>query len=472
MANIKKQIAKDGSVSYKITVFSGRDSTGKQIRHYTTFVPDAKMTPLKAEKAAQKAAFDFEQKIKAGYVADDRQTFAEYAAYVLDLKKQGGCKYRTLERYGELLERINPAIGHIKLLDIRPQHLNALYKNLAEVGVSDRGDKATKLENVDIAKLLKEAKITRAKLSQAVGVSATTITALCKGKTVEAATAEGVAKALKKPVKELFSVESGKTTLSSKTILEHHRLIHTVLAQAEKEMLVPYNAADKASPPKAGRPDPNYYQPDEIAAIWEALETEPLKWQVIVHLMIVTGCRRGEIMGLRWDRVDFKNSQIKIDTNLLYSSKREEGDKIYIDSTKTDGSYRFIKLPPETMQLLKDYHKEYLKTKLLLGEKWNDTGFLFTKADGNPMIPDSITAWLNKFSERHNLPHCNPHAFRHSMASILIQGGQDIVTVSKRLGHAKTSTTTDIYSHIIAEADEKAADCIAGAVLRKNTKTG
>ena len=58
------------------------------------------------------------------------------------------------------------------------------------------------------------------------------------------------------------------------------------------------------------------------------------------------------------------------------------------------------------------------------------------------------------------------------MASILIQNGQDIVSVSKRLGHAQTSTTANIYAHIIAEADERAADCIAGAILRKNSKTG
>lgn len=471
MANIKK-ITNKGGTSFKITVFSGRDSTGKQIRHFMTWKPDRPMTGRQMEKEVQKVAFQFEEKLKQGYVADNRQTFEEYAKYVLELKEQSGCKYRTLERYGELMERITPAIGHIKLLDIRPQHLNALYKNLAEVGISDRGDKATKLETVDIAAMLKDCKMSRAKLSEAVGVSPTTITALCKGKTVEAATAEGVAKALGKPMKDLFSLESGKTTLSPKTILEHHRLIHTVLAQAEKEMLVPYNAADKATPPKAPKSDPNYFQPDEIAAIWEALESEPLKWQVIVHLLAITGCRRGEIMGLRWDRVDFKASQIRIDTNLLYSSKREEGDKIYIDSTKTDSSYRFIKLPPETMQLLKDYHREYLKTKLLLGEQWNDTGFLFTKENGDPMIPDSITAWLAKFSKRHNLPHINPHAFRHSMASILIQNGQDIVSVSKRLGHAQTSTTANIYAHIIAEADERAADCIAGAILRKNTKTG
>lgn len=471
MANIKKIVNKSGT-SYKITVFSGRDSSGKQIRHYMTWAPEKPMTERQMEKEVQKVAIQFEEKLKQGYVADNRQTFDEYAAYVLEMKQQAGCKYRTLERYGELLERINPAIGHLKLLDIRPQHLNALYKNLGEVGISDRGDKATKKDTADLAALLKEKKLTRGKLAELVGVSATTITAAFKGKSVEAATAEGIAKALGKSVKDLFTIESGKSTLSPKTILEHHRLIHTVLAQAEKEMLVPYNAADKSTPPKAPKSDPNYFQTATVAAIWDALEQEPLKWQVITHLLAVTGCRRGEIMGLRWDRVDFKNNQIKIDTNLLYSSKRPEGEKIYIDTTKTEGSYRYIKLPAETMQLLKEYHREYLTTKLALGAQYNDQGFLFTKADGNPMIPDSITAWLNKFSERHDLPHMNPHAFRHTMASILIQSGQDIVSVSKRLGHAQTSTTTDLYSHIIQEADERASECIAGAILRKKANVG
>ena len=115
--------------------------------------------------------------------------------------------------------------------------------------MSDRGDKATKLESVDIAAMLKAKKNTRAKLSEAVGASPTTITALCKGKTVEAATAEGVAKVLGKQTKDLFALESGKGALSPQTVLAYHRLIHTILAQAEKEMLVPYNAASKATPP-------------------------------------------------------------------------------------------------------------------------------------------------------------------------------------------------------------------------------
>ena len=101
----------------------------------------------------------------------------------------------------------------------------------------------------------------------------------------------------------------------SYTSLEHHRLIHTILAQAEKEMLVPYNAADKAFPPKSSRKEVNYFQPEDISRIMDALETEPIKWRAITELLIVTGCRRGEIMGLKWDRVSSKDpahSQAKL----------------------------------------------------------------------------------------------------------------------------------------------------------------
>ncbi len=81
-----------------------------------------------------------------------------------------------------------------------------------------------------------------------------------------------------------------------------------------------------------------------------------------------------------------------------------------------------------------------------------------------------ITAWLQKFSMKHDLPHLNPHAFRHTMASVLINSGQDIVSVSKRLGHAQTSTTLNIYAHVVAEADAKSAECLADVILRPTKK--
>ena len=462
MANIRKIEGKNG-ISYKITVTRGRDLEGKQIRHYMTWTPPHKMTERQMQKAVEVAAMEFEKSIALGYQVDNRQTFAEYAAYVLELKEREGAKYRTIERYRELLERINPAIGHIKLPDLRPRHLNDFYKNLGEPGISKQ--EAHAQAKIDLATLLKEKKLTRAKVAELSGVSATTITTACQKKRIALTTAEAIAKAIGKDVAELFEIEAGQAQLSNKTILEHHRLIHTILTQAEKEMLVQYNAAAKATPPKAAKKEVNYFQPEDIVKIREALDKEPLKWKVATHLLLITGCRRGEIMGLRWDRVDFANSKIKIDTNLLYSAKRG----IYEDTTKT-GTVRFIKLPAETMELLRQYRRWYMELRFKNGDRWQDTGFLFVKENGEPMIPDGITAWLSDFSKRHDLPHINPHAFRHTMASILINSGKDVVSVSKRLGHAKVSTTTDIYSHVIMEADEQASECLADVMLRPTKK--
>ena len=458
MANIKRIDGKTGT-SFKITVTKGRDSSGKQIRHYKTWAPDRPMTERQMEKEAQRAAFEFERAIELGYQADNRQTFAEYAGYVMELKQRAGDKRRTLDRYEELLQRILPAIGHIKLSDIRPQHLNAFYKALGEEGASRIEDKAQSI--VDLPEKLKERGLSRAKAAEAAGVSASTITAACQGKKVELSTARAIAQALGQDVGKLFRVEKGCSKLSNKTILEHHRLIRTILAQAEREMLVPYNAAAKATPPKATAKEVNYFQLEDVIRIREALEHEPIKWRTITHLLLITGCRRGEIMGLRWSRIDFGNDQIRIDTNLLYSPKRG----IYEDTTKTS-TVRFIKLPAETMDLLKQYRGWYLEQRLKNGDRWHDTDLLFVKDNGEPMIPDSITAWLRKFSIRYGLPHINPHAFRHTMASILINEGKDVVAISKRLGHAKVSTTTDIYSHVIRQADEQASECLADVMLR------
>lgn len=462
MANIKRIEGKTG-VSFKITVTKGRDVNGRQIRHYKTWTPARPMTERQMEKEVQRVAFSFERDIELGYQVDNRQTFAEYAQYVLELKERAGDKYRTLERYGELMERVIPAIGHIKLVDLRPQHLNAFYKALGEEGVSRKADKAHAV--VDLSAMLKKQGLSRAKAAEAAGVAATTITTACQGKRIELPTAQAIAKVLGQDVGKLFQVEKENSSLSSKTILEHHRLIHTILAQAEREMLVPYNAASKATPPKATAKEVNYFQVEDVIRIREALECEPLKWKVITYLLLITGCRRGEVMGLRWSRVDFGNSQIRVDTNLLYSPKRG----IYEDTTKTS-TVRFIKLPDETMNLLKQYRGWYLEQRLRNGDRWHDTDYLFVKDNGEPMIPDSITAWLRKFSMRHDLPHINPHAFRHTMASILISEGKDVVAVSKRLGHAKVSTTTDIYSHIIRQADEQASECLADVMLRPTQK--
>lgn len=459
MATIEKLTGKTGT-TYRITVYAGFDTHGKRIRHRQTYKPDPGMTPRQIEKAVQRAATDFERSIEQGYALDNRQSFAEYAAYVLELKERSGTKSKTLDRYRELMGRINQAIGHMKLADIRPQHLNSFYKNLSEPGIRETGGIAT--AKIDLATWLKANKTSRAGIAKAAGVAASTVSAAAQGQPIQEVKAEAIAQAMGKRLGDVFTVEYDMEPLSDKTVLAYHRLISIILAQAEKEMLVPYNAAAKATPPKAAKKAPNYFQPETISEILKALEAEPLKWQLITHMLLVTGCRRGEIMGLKWDKVDFKTNRVKIDRELIISKSKG----VHESTTKTN-DIRYLTLPTETMLLLRKYKREQLRLQLANGDRWIDTGYVFTQDNGDHMNPDSVTGWLYGFSRRHGLPHINPHAFRHTVASVLLANGTDIVTVAAQLGHACASTTENFYAHIIEENKAKASECIADVLLRK-----
>ncbi len=251
--------------------------------------------------------------------------------------------------------------------------------------------------------------------------------------------------------------------LSAKTILEHHRLIHVVLKQAVMEGLIPFNPAERVIPPKVEKKDVNYFQPEDVERIRDALECEPIKWKTMTHLFLITGARRGEILGLKWEDCDFENNKVHICRNVQYSPDRG----IYITTPKTKTSDRYISMPVETMKLLRQYKAWQGSERIRLGEYFEPQGFVFTQDNGSPMHPDSVTDWMNKFSIRHSLPHINPHAFRHTMASILYFGGADSVSISKRLGHAQVSTTANIYAHVIAKADEKNADILSDIFIKK-----
>ena len=459
MAHIEKIKGKHG-ISFRFIVSGGFDTNGKRITYKKTWKPPAGLTPKQAEKAATREAVLYEQSIQQGYSLDNKQTFSQYAAYVLELKERTGAKSKTLDRYRELLHRIDAAIGHLKLADIRPQHLNALYKNLMEPGIRSGGGSA--VAKIDFAQWLKTNKKTRAGIAQASGVAAATVSAAAMGKSIQESKARAIATAMGKKANEVFAITENEAPLSEKTVLAYHRLISIVLGQAEKEMLVPYSAAAKATPPKGDKKSPNYFQPETISAILEALEHEPLKWRLITHLMIVTGCRRGEIMGIKWEKIDFEHSRITIDRALVVSPSKG----VYESTTKT-GNVRYLVLPRETMQLLKQHKVEQLRLQIANGDRWRHTGYVFTQDNGDRMNPDSITAWLGAFSRRHNLPHINPHAFRHTVASVLLANGTDIVTVAAQLGHASASTTENFYAHIIEENKARASECIADVLLRK-----
>lgn len=456
MASIKRIDGK-GGVSFKITVSMGRDTQDKQIRHYKTWKPDRPMTERQMEKAVQRAAYEFERNITMGIQADTRQTFEQYAAYVYGLREQRGNKPQTLALVRRQTAIINELIGHMKLSDIRPQHLTELYKKLSEPGANWRQVYAAPA--VDFKALVGSG--TCKEFAEKCGVRGPVICRLCNNQCISVKNAEIIERSLGR--KNLFKLTGTDKCLAPKTIKRYHSLIYSVLAQAEKEMLVPYNAAEKATlPPAKATRERDFLQPEQVQEVLEALKLEPLDFRTMITLFIVTGCRRGEILAIKWDNVDLNSRQIKIAGSMNYLP--EYG--VFEGTTKTE-NIRHITIPEEAADLLKQYRPWQLERRIRSGESWIDTGLLFTRSDGTALAPSLINRRLTRFCDRHGLPHIHPHTFRHTAASIMISCGVDVLTVSKMLGHANTTTTLDTYGHAIEEAKRKAAECIADALLRK-----
>ena len=463
MANIQERRDKSGRlISYSIRVHRGRGADGKQLKPWTaTFEVSPTWTEKSARKKAEAFAATFEKECREGVTSDSRLKFEEYCNYVIGLKEQRGIKHSTVVRYKELTGRIYPAIGHIKLKDLRADHLNSFYTALSKPGAGKGNSRA--MPKIDIAAVLKEHSLTRTKVAEQGNISLRAVYDAAQGKAVSQDAAKGIAEVLKMTFDKVFTLQEEQHSLSSKTILEHHRLISTVLDQAVKEGLVPFNVAVKATLPKVGKKEVNYFQPEQVAAIRDALETEPMKWKMLTHLFLITGARRGEILGLKWSAVDFSGNRVHICNNILYSP--DVG--IYEDTPKSATSDRWVSLPTETIQLLKKYQAWQNAERLRMGEYYQDRGYLFAQDNGSPMHPDSVTDWMSKFSKRHGLPHINPHAFRHTMASMLYFNGVDSVSISKRLGHAQVSTTANIYAHVMEAADQRNADILADVFLKK-----
>lgn len=457
MASIRK-IEGKGGVSYKITVAVGRDDVGKQIRHYKTWRPDPDMSTRQIERELQRVAVEFEQDILGGFQVDNRQTFEEFAEYVYMLREQRGDKPQTLERVKRQTARINEHIGHMKLTAITPRQLNTLYKKLSEPGSNQWMVYASPV--VDFNELRGNDNYNE--FARKCGVYGRIIANLCRGKKITRKTASIIEEHLGR--NDLFEIVGTGKSLSPGTIRDYHAIIAVVLEQAYKEMILKHNPANRATLPKKRRVrETDAMQPDLVRRVLEALENEHIDFRTMITLFIATGCRRGEILGLKWDRIDMDACQIKIDRTINYLKERG----VYEGTTKTE-NVRYIMIPPEIVALLKKYRAWQFERRLQMGDQWQEQGYLFTRADGRPLNPGTVNCLLTAFCEKHGFPHINPHRFRHTAASILISRGVDVLTVSHMLGHSDTSTTLDTYGHHIEEAQKKAAACISDVFIRRN----
>lgn len=174
----------------------------------------------------------------------------------------------------------------------------------------------------------------------------------------------------------------------------------------------------------------------------------------MVLLDIYTGMRCGELMGLSWSNINLEIRTIKI----VQASQYLPEKGTFMKDTKNDSSVRLVSIPQSLVSLLKKYKAYWDEEKLKAGELWTNSDLLFTKWNGGPMFTYTLTNWFPEFLKRHKLPHITPHGLRHTSATLLISQGINIRAVSERFGHARTSTTMDIYAHALKSSDREAAD--------------
>lgn len=463
LANIRKNEGKRG-ISYLITVSQGRDLKNQQNRRYMTWRPPTGMTERQAEKEVQKVAMQFEQQLEQGYVADDRQTVEEYADYFISLKERTGTKHSTIKLWRGLLVRILPMLGHMKLRDVRPKHINDFCKVVSAEGIRLGGHGAIAKPGLR-EKVLAQSSI--AIFLASVSISHATLAKAFREERISLTVAQKIATGLQLKTETLFTICKNEKPLAGTTVKQFRAFLSSMFQNATIEMLIPYNPVSKTKAPKTEEKEVESFEIDEVKRIEEALEKEPLKWRTITYLALITGARRGELAGLQWNRVDFENSKINISYSLLYAP--DIG--LYMDTTKSRKSKRSVSIPSEIMDILREHRALQLEMRLASGDRWQEQDYVFTQDNGNPMHPDSITGWMKKFAERHGLPHIHPHKFRHTHVTHLLEEGENLVTVSRRVGHSRTDTTQNIYAHLLEGADAKIADKAADIFLRKDKKT-
>ena len=255
-----------------------------------------------------------------------------------------------------------------------------------------------------------------------------------------------------------------KKPLSGKTILEHHRLLRAMLHKAVYWQLIVANPAERVQPPKARKPKRRSYDDEQTKILLENLEllsSEDTKYKVAIILTVFTGVRLGELMGLEWQDVDFKNGIISINRSSQYLADMGVFTKV----PKTESSIREIAIPEFIISLLEEYKLWYEEQKSIYGELWTNSDRLFVQADGKPMHPSTISKWFVKYVGQIGLPVINFHGLRHTNASLLVAQNVDIAVISARLGHAQISTTLDFYVHPLLSHNRKAGYALENLLL-------
>lgn len=398
MASIT-QNKKDGKIiSYKFKVCVGRDEFGKQIWRCTTWkAPDGTM-PSRAEKAAQKAAAEWERQVKEEYKKD-------------------------LQNPERIRER--------EIATARTDFAAFIREIWFPICICDGEHKPTTVDfNRNISKIIAN---------------------YFSGKAIQTISGTDIQKYLIYLRTEYRTLQGNP--LAQKTIRHHYCTLANIFSYAMNQEFILKNPMDKVDCPKLAKKKVDALSEEQAKVFFGLLDDCPMDFRCMLNLLITTGIRRGELMGLQWGDIDFDHYVISINRNVTYTP----ASGIVVSTPKTDCGLRQIPLMPAVADVLKEYRSST--------DGWSRQDYIFPKG-GDPAQardPNSITRRVKRFMILHDLPDMSPHDLRHTCATLLLNYGADIKSVSEILGHTDASTTLNFYVRSDLQQMKSATDKFATA---------
>lgn len=249
--------------------------------------------------------------------------------------------------------------------------------------------------------------------------------------------------------------KDGKGGLSPRSLHLHKNVLYQTLTEAVKSGLLPSNPCQYVVLPKGVRFESHYYTVQQLNTLFEAIQDEPLC--PLLKITAIYGLRRSEVLGLKWDSIDFDTGTVTIRHTVSKVTKTVEKDK-----TKNASSYRSFPLTEEARSIFRAQQAAELENRRLFGRQYQENDYVFKWDDGRPYLPDYITARFSALLKKHGLPHIRLHELRHSCASLLINAGFTLKDVQEWMGHADIKMTANIYGHLDVARKQSMADKLAG----------
>ena len=235
--------------------------------------------------------------------------------------------------------------------------------------------------------------------------------------------------------------KDGKGGLSARSLHLHKNILNQTLTEAVRNELLTGNPCQYVDLPTSERFQASYYTATQLQTLMDAIEGEPIA--PLVKIDIFYGLRRSEILGLKWDCIDFERRTVTIKHTVSKVTKVVAKDK-----TKNNSSRRSFPLLQGACEIFLQLKAEEEEKRKLMGKAYHDNDYVFKWPDGHPFSPDYVSKRFAKLLAKYELPHIRFHELRHSCASFLINSGYTLKDVQEWMGHSDIKMTADIYGHL------------------------